>query len=138
MSGIAGIFYRDGRPVEAADLERMSARLAHRGADGSGAWHAGPVGLVHRLFWTTPESLHEQQPLISTRPQGALVLTADARIDNRAELAPLLGLNDPTLPDCAYILAAYEKWGEACPERLLGDFAFAIWDGPRQRPLLRP
>jgi asparagine synthase (glutamine-hydrolysing) len=56
MSGIAGIFHRDGRPVETADLEAMSARLAHRGADGSGAWRAGPVGLAHRLFWTTPES----------------------------------------------------------------------------------
>jgi len=133
MSGVAGIFYRDGRSVEAAELERMSARLAHRGADGSGAWQSGPAGLVHRLFWTTPESIHEQQPLITTRPDGVLVLTADARIDNRAELAPLLGLNDPALPDCAFILAAYEKWGEACPERLVGDFAFAIWDGPQQR-----
>ena len=27
------------------------------------------------------------------------------------------------------IAAAYEKWGERCPEKLLGDFAFSIWDG---------
>jgi asparagine synthase (glutamine-hydrolysing) len=50
VSGIAGIFYRDGRPVQTVDLENMRARLAHRGADGSGAWQSGPVGLVHRLF----------------------------------------------------------------------------------------
>ena len=132
MSGIAGVFYRDRQPVEPALLERLSARLAHRGADGQGAWHAGPVGLVHRLFCTTPESRHEQQPVSAPRPAGAIVLTADARIDNRAELAGPLGLPDaPNRPDSAFILAAYEKWGEACPEHLVGDFAFAIWDGPR-------
>ncbi|RMF00571.1 MAG: lasso peptide isopeptide bond-forming cyclase, partial [Chloroflexi bacterium] len=30
------------------------------------------------------------------------------------------------------ILAAYQRWGEACPEHLIGDFAFAIWDANRQ------
>ncbi len=30
--------------------------------------------------------------------------------------------------DSYFILKAYEKWGEKCPEKLLGDFAFAIWD----------
>lgn len=48
-----------------------------------------------------------------------------------------LGLkNGPNheLPDSALILAAYEKWGERCPEQLLGDFAFALWDR-RQRKL---
>ena len=31
------------------------------------------------------------------------------------------------------ILASYEKWEEACPEKLLGDFAFALWDGWKRR-----
>ena len=26
------------------------------------------------------------------------------------------------------LLAAYEKWGAECPARLLGDFAYAVWD----------
>ena len=30
--------------------------------------------------------------------------------------------------DSFFILKSYEKWGEKCPEYLLGDFAFAIWD----------
>jgi asparagine synthase (glutamine-hydrolysing) len=133
VSAIAGIYHRSGQPVDPAELARMSARLAHRGSDGAGAWQAGPVGLAHRLFWTTPESLHEQQPLVTNRPEGVLALSADARLDNRAELAPLLGLADSALTDDAFILAAYEKWGEACPEHLVGDYAFAVWDGPRQR-----
>src|SRR5262249_55056052 len=32
----------------------------------------------------------------------------------------------------ALILEAYERWGEACPSKLLGDFAFVIWDGVRR------
>jgi len=31
------------------------------------------------------------------------------------------------------ILAAYEKWGDRCPEFLLGEFAFAVWDPNRRR-----
>ena len=81
MSGIAGIYYLDGRPVEQADLQRMLDSIAHRGPDGSGVWVDGSVGLGHRMLWTTPESLHEKLPLVNKT--GDLVITADARIDNR-------------------------------------------------------
>jgi asparagine synthase (glutamine-hydrolysing) len=62
MSGIAGIYYLDGRPVERTDVERMVDSIAHRGPDGSGVWTEGSVGLGHRMLWTTPESLHEKLP----------------------------------------------------------------------------
>jgi asparagine synthase (glutamine-hydrolysing) len=35
--------------------------------------------------------------------------------------------------DAELILHAYHAWGEQCVEHLLGDFAFAIWDGRRRR-----
>ncbi len=133
MSAIAGICCLDGRPVDRADLERMVAILAHRGPDGAGVWSDGRIGLGHRMLWTTPESLHECLPLV--HQAGDLVLTADARIDNRAELIATLGLTDrpPTeIADSQLILAAYGTWGERCAEKLLGDFAFAIWDGRKQ------
>lgn len=44
-----------------------------------------------------------------------------------------LGLANADLADGEVILAAYRTWGESCPEHLLGDFAFAIWDGEQQR-----
>lgn len=133
MSGIVGVYYLDGRPVDRADLERMANILAHRGPDDAGIWSQGSVGLGHRMLWTTPESLQEKLPL--THQTGHLVITADARIDNQAELLPLLGFSDRPageVADSQLILAAYEKWGEQCPEKLIGDFAFAIWDGRRQ------
>jgi asparagine synthase (glutamine-hydrolysing) len=40
---------------------------------------------------------------------------------------------DSDLTDSALILAAYEKWGDACPKNLIGDFAFAIWDSSENR-----
>jgi len=133
MSGIAGIFYFDGQPVDRSTLERMGDVLAHRGPDNQGLWYQRPVGLVHRMLRTTPESLQEQLPLVST--DGMLAITADARIDNRDELISALGLADHVgraMPDSALILATYEQWGESCPKRLLGDFAFVIWDGRKE------
>lgn len=133
MSGIAGVFYLDGRPVEQAEIERMTDILAHRGPDDGSIWCDGVVGLGHRMLWTTPESLREKLPLANS--SGDLVITADARIDNRDELLPLLGLDDRPagdVTDSQVILNAYEKWSEQCPEKLLGDFAFAIWDSRRQ------
>ncbi len=134
MSGIAGVYYLDGRPVEQADVERMLDSIAHRGPDGSGVWVDGSVGLGHRTLWTTPESLHEKLPLANKT--GEFVITADARIDNRDDLFRALefdGRLRETITDSEIILAAYEKWGESCPERLLGDFAFAIWDGRKKK-----
>lgn len=133
MSGLIVLVYGDGRPVERDDAARMLAALEHRGPDGGSLWVEGPVALGHRMLRTTPESFHEQLPLAVR--SCALVITADARIDNRDELFALLDLQDRpahTIADSELILAAYMRWGERCPERLLGDFAFAIWDGRRR------
>ena len=111
----------------------MLESVAHRGPDGAGAWNEGPAGLGHRMLHTTPESLHEELPLVNRSED--LVLTADARIDNREELIVALGCTGrprEEITDGELILGAYERWGERCPERLLGDFAFAIWDRRRQ------
>ena len=110
----------------------MARALAHRGPDAEGVWTGGPVGLGHRMLRTTPESLNEELPLIGAG--GDLVITADARIDNREELIAVFGWRGrpgAEVGDAELILKAYEKWGEHCPEHLLGDFAFAIWDGSK-------
>ncbi len=127
MSGITGIFRRDGQDVDPADIKKMNDKIAHRGPDGSRVWCEGPVAFGHQMLHTTQESLHEILPFEDK--ESGLVITADARIDNRKDLAPLLGIEDNEyVSDSYFILKAYEKWGEKCPEELLGDFAFAIWD----------
>ena len=86
------------------------------------------------MLQTTPESLHEKLPMLDKT--GNLAITADARIDNRDELISSLNLNGrpkETITDSELILAAYEKWEETCPEKLLGDFSFAIWDAEKKK-----
>ena len=106
MSGIAVVYNADGRPVERPVLERMTPVIAPRGPDGAGHWAEGPIGVGHRLLASTPEALFEESPAISS--DGQLVIAADARLDNRGELAEQLGAGlsatDPEL-----ILAAYRR-----------------------------
>jgi asparagine synthase (glutamine-hydrolysing) len=134
MSGIFGLFNQDGAPVLRGELTDMASLLERRGPDGTGLWNAGSTSLGHTLLATTPELLFERQPLRD--PETGCVITADVRLDNRDELIAALGLTDRAdiTGDADLILTAYLAWGEACPERFLGDFAFAIWD-PRHRTL---
>lgn len=127
MSAITGIFYRDGRKVDPELIKKMNNRLSHRGPDGSAVWCEGLVALGHQMLWTTPESLHEKLPFKDEK--SGLVITADARIDNRDKLSNELNIEDKEdVSDSYFILKAYQMWGEDCPDKLLGDFAFAIWD----------
>src|ERR671911_296439 len=135
MSGICGMVNLDGAPIEPAALKKMARAAVHRGPDGIRYHTEGAVGLAHLALNITPESAREHQPLVSER--GDLVLVADARIDNREELARILWggghLPDEPPTDAEIILEAYRRWGEGCPARLIGDFAFAIWDARRGR-----
>jgi asparagine synthase (glutamine-hydrolysing) len=35
--------------------------------------------------------------------------------------------------DAELVLKAYERWGEECPIRILGEFAFALWDARKRQ-----
>lgn len=134
MSGIAGIVRFDGAPVEPGQIERMTAAMAHRGPDGIRHWSTGSVALGQCMLCTTPESLDERGPLANE--DGSLVLVMDGRVDNWEELRrELLGrsavLRDRT--DAELVLRAYEVWGDACPDRIIGELAFFVWDARRQR-----
>ncbi|NOZ09442.1 MAG: hypothetical protein GXP09_00120 [Gammaproteobacteria bacterium] len=135
MSGICGQVNFDGTPVDPQLLRKMTQAAIHRGPDGVHYSIQNHVGLAHLSVHTTPESVTEQQPIWSKNKKYCI--TADARIDNREELIkPLLtdgALSNPTPGDAELILASYQKWGTACPEKLVGDFAFAIWDIKKQQ-----
>ena len=134
MSGIVGIINLDGKPVSRELLQQMTDFMAYRGPDGRGIWSDDYIGLGHTLLCATQESLKERQPFSL---DNEVWITADARIDGRKELIGKLrsevtaNLNDVT--DVELILRAYDRWGEQCVEHLLGDFAFAIWDGRKRQ-----
>ncbi|MER9917119.1 MULTISPECIES: lasso peptide isopeptide bond-forming cyclase [unclassified Mesorhizobium] len=130
MSGVAGILLRqEGRQAAAADIQRMLARMQHRAPDGSSWWIDEGVVLGHAWLNTTDEA----GPGPLTMAGGKLAITADCRLDNRDELLARLGIRDNSVADAVLVMRAYLRWGEACPEYLQGDFAFAIWDAERQK-----
>jgi asparagine synthase (glutamine-hydrolysing) len=134
VSGLCAIYHGDGRPAEARRLARMLEAIAHRGPDGRGQWIEGPVGLGHRLLFVTPESLAEEEPAVD--PSGDCRIVWDGRIDNRPELLGRLegdGIDPGRRTDPELLLAAYRRWGPACLARVLGDFAFVLWDRRRRR-----
>ena len=133
MSGIVGILERGGQPVDHGLLRMLTHYLSFRGPDARETWVDGSVGFGHMLLRTTNESLAERQP---ASLEGRYTITADARIDCRAELLSQLSSAGRKVPKIAsdpeLILHAYAEWGEQCVERLRGDFAFAIWDARRK------
>lgn len=132
MSGLCGLVTFDTRPAERATLEAMGEVVAYRGPDGAAYWTDGPVGMGYLAHHFTPESRLERQPLM----RGELTLVASVRLDNRDELRSRLsaeGLLNEGDTDADLVMGAYRLWGEGCAERLLGDFAFAVWDARRRR-----
>lgn len=134
MSGFAVIYHRDGRPIDADGLARMTTAAAHRGPDGITHWIHRHVGLGHCQLATTPEAVAERQPLHD--PINHLCVTFAGRLDNRTELARAFregGLEPVDDSDPALVLCAYRRWDTGCAAHLLGDFAFAVWDDHQQR-----
>lgn len=124
MSGIAGIFCRDENYKINYSIKKMNQSLLHRGPDGYNIYLDHRTALAHQMLHTTPQSLKEKQPF----NEDNIVITADARIDNRESLLKILEIENHHISDSELILKAYNEWGEKCPDKLLGDFAFAIWD----------
>lgn len=124
MCGIGGIVrYRPGDDLPR--LGRMQRRLRHRGPDDQGMVELPHVGLVHtRLALIDPAG--GAQPMRGDR----YVLVYNGEVYNAAQLRQELAASWTfrTRCDAEVVLAAYARWGAACPERLDGMFAFFVWD----------
>lgn len=134
MSGIAVVYRLDGAPAEETLLNRLLSSIKHRGRDRIGRWMRGPIALGHAMLCATPESIHESQPVCDD--DAGLWLTSDGRIDNREELgaaAAAHGARPRNDTDAELFLRAYQCWGDECPREIIGDFAFAIWDGRKRQ-----
>ncbi|NJN47498.1 MAG: N-acetylglutaminylglutamine amidotransferase [Candidatus Competibacteraceae bacterium] len=129
MCGISGELRLDGREPDLALLSRMLGRLARRGPDHEGCFSDGPVVLGHRRLAIIDLSDRSNQPMID-RELG-LTLVFNGAIYNYRELRQdlqKLGYGFFSDGDTEVILKAYAEWGERCVEKLIGMFAFAVWD----------
>ncbi|BCG57409.1 asparagine synthetase B family protein [Paenibacillus sp. URB8-2] len=133
MGAISGI-YMFGSDTNAAPAgSSIFGKLKAYSFNRTGEWVDQSVHLGCGILYNTPESKMEELPRCNDN--GALVITADAIIDNRAELLEQFNLQpgDPAVvTDSELIIRAYETWGHACPGHLIGDYAFAIWDIGKQ------
>ena len=135
MSGIAVLYQWDGAPADRSTVERMIAVIPYRAVDGRGVWCNGPLAIGHAKLQTTPEACAETSPFVDEA--SGLVLTLDGRIDNHEELTAELnshGHHIRTGTDAEIVVRAWQRWGAEAPAKLIGDFAFALWD-PSKRAL---
>jgi len=139
MCGIAGLVNVAGARCDVPAIEAaaaMAATLSHRGPDDTGAWESsdGRVALAHRRLSIVDLSPLGHNPMPAE--DGRLWITFNGEIYNFRELRHELeadGYRFRSQTDTEVILAAYGRWGLDCVERLVGMFAFAIWDEPRRR-----
>ncbi len=141
MCGIAGCWsLRTAPDVLRANVRRMTSRIAYRGPDGEGHWCDGEAGIAlgHRRLSIIDLSAEGNQPMTSHSTRYVMVFNGEIYNfkDIRREL-PLQSWRGHS--DTEVLLAAIERWGiEGATRRLIGMFAFAVWDrSERQLYLVR-
>lgn len=113
-------------------VQAMADQIDHRGPDSSGVWCDEKTGIAlgHRRLSIVDLSPAGHQPMIS--PSSRMMLAYNGEIYNTAELREALcqaGEQFRGHSDTEVILRACEIWGiENTCKKLIGMFAFALWD----------
>jgi asparagine synthase (glutamine-hydrolysing) len=132
MSAIAGIFSRDGAPIDQAMMRRLSRALEFMAPDGERGLSAPGIALLHRQLHTDDPAIHTAETLDA---DGCL-LTWDGRLDNGAEIERQCEGVRATDSDARLALAVYRRFGPHGFDRLVGDFSFALWDAAARQLIL--
>ena len=134
MCGIVAI-HSEKVPVSCEALRAATTALEHRGPDGKKYWisPAERVGLGHtRLSVIDLET--GAQPI--TNEDESIVLVANGEFYGFEKIRTELeqrGHSFKTKSDSEIVIHLYEELGEACLDRLRGEFAFVLWDERRQK-----
>ncbi|MGJ3258560.1 MAG: asparagine synthase (glutamine-hydrolyzing) [Rhodospirillales bacterium] len=139
MCGISGILaFASSAAVADEELVRLNESMPHRGPDGSGTWLADDrkAGLSHLRLAIVDLSDDAAQPM--SDPEGSIRLTYNGEIYNHLELRRELEAAGYTFrtdhSDTEVLVHGYKAWGvDGLVNRLIGMFAFAIWDARKKR-----
>src|SRR5437016_4585776 len=140
MCGIAGVWdcHRQSTPdALAASVSAMTRTLVHRGPDAGDLWIDPEAGLAigHRRLSIVDLSPAGAQPMVSQ--SGRFVISYNGEVYNAAELRPELESKGYVFrghSDTEVILEACAEWGVgATVRRLIGMFAFTLWDRHSRR-----
>jgi asparagine synthase (glutamine-hydrolysing) len=124
MSIIFGVRRPKGDFVEEQYLVDLAHATDRYAPDGTFISAKGRLGMAFQPYYTHERSNLESQPLADSCGN---MLVFDGRVDNAMELSGLLNIHDKDTPDSAFVLAAFERWGEDCFSHLIGDWALALW-----------
>src|SRR3990170_5315058 len=121
MTAFVGIIAFDGGPFDFETESQISRAI---GAARNGRFHARRAdGALFVQGTGVTTSGRQGEPPLLTIDNDRIVFAADARLDNRAELAEALAIPPPELArisDGVLILRMYQRWGEAGIARCLG------------------
>lgn len=134
MSGIAAIYYRDGRQAGRSDIERVARALRAYGPEQLLIEMNGSVAFAYAHYTSTIEDRFSRQPIKGG--EGRFTMVFDGRLDNREELADGLGLSSNLLSglsDGELAMLCWERWGDASLNRWIGEFALINWDRNEKR-----
>ena len=129
MCGLAGILSAAVLPDGEQRLARMLSSIRHRGPDHTGTLvHHGKVFLGHNRLSIIDLHSSANQPMRSVC--GRYVIVFNGEIYNYRELRQQLAGEYAfrTQSDTEVLLAAFIHWGRGMLDRLIGMFAFAIYD----------
>ena len=133
MCGIAGIYKTNQSNFEINDilLNSMSEVLFHRGPDSDGVWLARNrnCGFSFRRLAILDLSENASQPMHT--PDGRYTIVFNGEIYNHLELRRELmakGYQYRSNSDTESILYGYAEWGVAILDKMIGMWAFAIYD----------
>lgn len=131
MCGIAGYY---GIEKNEKLLKIMNSAQAHRGPDGEGYYFDNLVGFAHRRLTIIDTTKAGSQPMYSHDKRFVLIFNGE--IYNYRELKQQLeakGHKFSSDSDSEVILVGYEEWGVKVLDKLLGMFAFAIYDNQTEQ-----
>lgn len=139
MCGIAG--FVDFKPTDEGTLVRranaMAETLLHRGPDAGACWADPNAGFAtgHRRLSIVDLSEAGAQPMVSQ--SGRFVISYNGEVYNAADIRPELEAKGYLFrghSDTEVILEGCAEWGvHATVRRLIGMFAFALWDRQTRR-----
>ena len=126
------------RGVDYADcIAAMNRTLRHRGPDDEGLFTdpAGGAWLAHRRLAIIDLTQGGHQPMSSSDGRFTAILNGEIYnyLELRQELVRLHVGPFLSESDTEVLLAAYRQWGPDCLDRLVGMFAFAVWDRREQQ-----
>jgi asparagine synthase (glutamine-hydrolysing) len=119
------------RPV----VEIMTDTLGLRGPDDRGIWIDGSIALGHRRL-SIIDATGGKQPMSAISHMNSATVTFCGEIYNYRELrAELLSLGETfsTRSDTEVLLKCYLRWGTDGFSKLVGMYAFGMWDGTTRK-----